>query len=84
MQGRASLAADLEVKGETYGSSGEGGGAAPVCGAAEQNLTLCKFPILHHGGFVHLAFSEPGRKRDTHSCHQRTPQGSPSLQAAQL
>lgn len=49
-----------------------------------KNLTLRKLPILHHGGFVHLAFSEPGRKRDTHSCHQRTPQGSPSLQAAQL
>lgn len=82
MQARAPLAADSEVKGETYGSSGEGGGAAPMCGAAEQNLTLRKLPILHHGGFVHLAFSEPGRNRDTHSRHpwaELAPENTPGL-----
>lgn len=28
---------------------------------AEQTLTLCKLPIFHDRGFIHLAFPEPGR-----------------------
>lgn len=31
------------------------------CRATKQTLTLCKLPVLHHRGFVHLALSEPGR-----------------------
>lgn len=81
-QGRAPLAADSEVRGETHGSSGDGDGAASVRGATEQTLTLRKLPVLHHGGFVHLALSEPGRNTDAHSHHpwaEWAPESVPGL-----
>lgn len=52
------------------------------CRATEQTLTFCKLPILHHGGFVHLVLSEPGRNRDTHSHHpwaELAPESIPGL-----
>lgn len=34
---------------------------------AKPSLTLCKLPIFHDRGIIHLAFSEPGRNTDRQS-----------------
>lgn len=77
----------LQPRQETSGglcTAGQGAGnhgASPA--PTPQALTVCELPVLHHGGVVHLALSEPGGNTDTQS-HRLRPARTHSLPPASL
>lgn len=77
----------LQPRQETSGglcTAGRGAGnhgASPA--PTPQALTVRKLPVLHHGGVVHLALSEPGGNTDTQS-HCLRPARTDSLPPASL